>query len=100
MYKEVVSLAIIIGWFLNFFYVEHPDTKSYTLYFSISLLGLSPFVLLWKYWISKTSTPKEELAVSGIMDVARSLEEGVGMVSRDVPTESEKELADEEEVHD
>ncbi|CAL3972026.1 unnamed protein product [Diplocarpon coronariae] len=50
MFKEVISLAIILGFMWNILYVDHPDTKSYTLAFVGSLAALSPFVLGWMYW--------------------------------------------------
>jgi hypothetical protein len=50
MFKEIVSLAIILGFILNIIYVAHPNTTSYTIAFAFSLLALSPFVLLWRYW--------------------------------------------------
>jgi hypothetical protein len=50
MFKEIVSLAIILGFILNIIYVAHPNTTSYTIAFALSLLALSPFVLLWRYW--------------------------------------------------
>jgi len=49
MFKEVVSLAIIMGFILNVLYVDHPNTISYTIAFVISLAAISPFVLGWKY---------------------------------------------------
>ncbi|KAJ5054650.1 uncharacterized protein L3040_000916 [Drepanopeziza brunnea f. sp. 'multigermtubi'] len=39
MFKEVVSLAIILGFIWNILYVEHPDTRSYTIAFSSSWTG-------------------------------------------------------------
>jgi hypothetical protein len=50
MFKEIISLAIILGFILNIFYVAHPNTTSYTIAFVLSLFALSPFVLLWRYW--------------------------------------------------
>jgi hypothetical protein len=50
MFKEIVSLAIILGFILNIIYVAHPNTTSYTIAFVLSLIALSPFVLLWRYW--------------------------------------------------
>jgi O-antigen/teichoic acid export membrane protein len=49
MFKEIVSLAIILGFILNIIYVAHPNTTSYTIAFVLSLIALSPFVLLWRY---------------------------------------------------
>jgi hypothetical protein len=50
MFKEIVSLAIILGFILNIIYVAHPNTTSYTIAFVLSLIALSPFLLLWRYW--------------------------------------------------
>ncbi|KAK0101462.1 hypothetical protein ONS95_006634 [Cadophora gregata] len=50
MFKEVVSLAIILGFIWNILYIDHPDTRSYTIAFVGSLIVLSPFVLGWIYW--------------------------------------------------
>ena len=50
MFKEIVSLDIILGFILNIIYVAHPNTTSYTIAFVLSLIALSPFVLLWRYW--------------------------------------------------
>ncbi|KAH7360333.1 hypothetical protein BKA65DRAFT_547056 [Rhexocercosporidium sp. MPI-PUGE-AT-0058] len=63
MFKEVVSLAIILGFIWNILYVEHPDTRSYTIAFAGSLLALSPFVLGWIYWseLKTGATPREIL---------------------------------------
>jgi len=61
MFKEVVSLAIILGFIWNILYVDHPDTRSYTIAFVGSLIVLSPFVLCWIYWgeLKKGATPRE-----------------------------------------
>jgi hypothetical protein len=49
MFKELVSLAIIVGFILNILYVEHPDTTSYTIAFVLSMAVFSPFALAWRY---------------------------------------------------
>jgi hypothetical protein len=49
MFKEIVSLAIILGFILNIIYVAHPNTTSYTIAFVLSLIALSPLVLMWRY---------------------------------------------------
>jgi hypothetical protein len=49
VFKEIVSLAIILGFILNIIYVAHPNTTSYTIAFVLSLIALSPFTLLWRY---------------------------------------------------
>ncbi|KAH6720235.1 hypothetical protein BKA61DRAFT_231867 [Leptodontidium sp. MPI-SDFR-AT-0119] len=63
MFKEVVSLAIILGFIWNILYVDHPDTRSYTVAFAGSLVALSPFVLGWIFWgeLKKGATPREML---------------------------------------
>ncbi|KAL2074099.1 hypothetical protein VTL71DRAFT_7877 [Oculimacula yallundae] len=68
MFKEIVSLAIILGFIWNIIYVEHPDSRSYTIAFVGSLVVLAAFgggwicwrevrngasmreVLRWRYW--------------------------------------------------
>jgi len=49
MFKEVVSLAIIMVFIINIIYVDHPNSTSYTAAFVLSLIILSPFVL-WLKW--------------------------------------------------
>jgi hypothetical protein len=49
MFKEVVSLAIILGFILNILYVDHPNTNTYTAAFVLSLLLLSPGVAVVLY---------------------------------------------------
>lgn len=49
MFKELVSLAIIVGFILNIFYVEHPNTTSYTIAFVLGMALFSPFALAWRY---------------------------------------------------
>jgi hypothetical protein len=49
MFKEVVSLAIILGFILNIFYVKHPNTTSYTIAFLLSMAVISPVALAWRY---------------------------------------------------
>ena len=49
MFKEIVSLAIILGFILNILFVEHPNSSTYTISFVFSLSALSPFVLLWQW---------------------------------------------------
>lgn len=61
MFKEVVSLAIILGFIWNILYVDHPNTRSYTIAFVGSLIVLSPFIFGWIYWgeLNKGATPRE-----------------------------------------
>ena len=54
MFKEVVSLAIILGFMWNVLFVEHPDRATYTVAFVLSLLVLAPFVVFWRYWAATT----------------------------------------------
>ncbi|CZS93094.1 uncharacterized protein RCO7_07853 [Rhynchosporium graminicola] len=62
MFKEVVSLAIILGFIWNIIYVEHPDTRSYTIVFVGSLGALAPFVLGWHCWNEvKKGVPLREI---------------------------------------
>jgi uncharacterized membrane protein YdfJ with MMPL/SSD domain len=50
MFKEIIfSAAIILGFFLNLFFVEHPNVTSYTITFAISMVVISPVALWWKY---------------------------------------------------
>ncbi|KAK2629105.1 hypothetical protein QTJ16_002208 [Diplocarpon rosae] len=65
MFKEVVSLAIILGFIWNLLYIDHPDTKSYTIAFVGSLAALSPLVLGWICWreSKKGVTFRETLSV-------------------------------------
>jgi hypothetical protein len=50
MFKEVVfSTAIILGFFLNLFFVEHPNVTSYTITFIISMVIISPVAVWWKF---------------------------------------------------
>ncbi|TVY36979.1 hypothetical protein LSUB1_G004346 [Lachnellula subtilissima] len=54
MFKEVVvSGAIILGFLINIAFVAHPNTTSYTIAFIISLVGLSPFAVWWRYHATK-----------------------------------------------
>jgi hypothetical protein len=64
MLKEVVSLAIILSFIINFVFVPHPHTSSYTIYFVLSLLAISPFLLLWKVWLSFRA--KRQLEICGV----------------------------------
>src|ERR1700712_1745090 len=50
MFKELISLAIILSFVGNILYIEHPDTRSYTAGFVLSLLALAPVVGVWWYW--------------------------------------------------
>lgn len=65
MLKEVVSLEVILGFIWNILYVDHPDTKSYTIAFVGSLLATSPFILGWLYWskLKEGAAPREILSL-------------------------------------
>ena len=52
MFKELVTLAIIVGFVLNILYVEHPDTSSYTIAFVVCMAVFSPFALAWRHRVS------------------------------------------------
>lgn len=75
MFKEVVSTAIILGWVLNFAFVDHPDRKSYTIAFVISLLFECPFLAAWRYWWVPRSLERAEESQDGG-------EEGEALVER------------------
>jgi type III secretory pathway component EscR len=38
-----------VGFILNIFYVEHPNTTSYTVAFLLSMAIFSPVALAWRY---------------------------------------------------
>ncbi|EKD20811.1 hypothetical protein MBM_01493 [Drepanopeziza brunnea f. sp. 'multigermtubi' MB_m1] len=80
MFKEVVSLAIILGFIWNILYVEHPDTRSYTIAFVGSLLALSPFVLCWIYWmgVQEGAAPREIFSLRYWRDSRRRVRDGPG----------------------
>jgi hypothetical protein len=93
MFKELVSLAIIVGFILNILYVEHPDTTSYTIAFVLSMAVFSPFALAWRY-----RAALRQLRV--IRDAAEEAEEepvvsvsGATRVSKDVRSSADVELA-------
>lgn len=52
-YKIVISLAVILSYFYNSLYVLQPNTDSYTLGFSASLLGMVPFLWLGKWLLRR-----------------------------------------------
>lgn len=99
MFKEFVSGAIIIDFVLNVLFVDHPDTASYTFYFSLSFLGLTPFMALWAYWMRDTSTTSNTGAarlpiVAAMMGPAMAeidLEAGMSRESQNEP-DSDKAL--------
>jgi membrane protease YdiL (CAAX protease family) len=75
MFKELVSLAIIVGFILNILYVEHPDTNSYTIAFVLSMAVFSPFALAWRYRASLSqlgATKNPAQVVEGQLSVSVS----------------------------
>jgi len=80
MFKELVSLAIIVGFILNIFYVEHPNTTSYTIAFALSLAVLSPVALVWKYWVTSRRLRSLRDAVEDVEDeLFVSVSEAMGL---------------------
>jgi hypothetical protein len=98
MFKELVSLAIIISVLLNILFIDHPNTASYTLYFSFSLVALSPFVLAWRYWVSRRNRrAAQELngnLVLGIVSLVTDLEAGKAPRNMGTSTDVDQELLD------
>lgn len=90
VYQVTVSLAIILCFIANLLWVNHPDYRSYTLYFTLSLLVLAPFVIAWKLWIAEamglgSEDLEDQRAVSHEID----LEPGIaGLSIGDVEEES------------
>ncbi|KAI9055202.1 hypothetical protein LZ554_000166 [Drepanopeziza brunnea f. sp. 'monogermtubi'] len=80
MFKEVVSLAVILGFVWNILYIEHPDTRSYTIAFVGSLLALSPFVLYWIYrtGVQEGTAPREIFSLRYWRDSRRRIRDGPG----------------------
>jgi membrane protein implicated in regulation of membrane protease activity len=50
MLEIIVTAAIILGFVLNIFFVDHPDTTSYTAAFVLSLLVEGVILGLWWLW--------------------------------------------------
>ena len=50
MIKEVISLAVILSFIMNVIWVDHPNTYTYTVAFTVSLILMAPFLGLWIYW--------------------------------------------------
>ena len=100
MFKEFVSLAIIGSFILNIIFVDHPNTTSYTLYFSLSLFALSPFALLWRWYWSRNSDIGSGRDVSGAIAMAATgdLEAGLGGAREAGSTDAGKELLEYGEV--
>jgi hypothetical protein len=76
------------GFILNILFVDHSNTSSYTLYFSLSLLGFSPFILLWNWWCwwrgSGMAQERERNVALGIL--------GAGSASGDLEARLGREL--------
>jgi hypothetical protein len=73
MLKEVVSLAIILSFIINLVFVPHPNSSSYTIYFVLSLLAISPFLALWRLWLSPRAARELEprdVASMGLVSVS------------------------------
>jgi hypothetical protein len=81
MFKEVVSLAIILGFIWNVLFVEHPNKSTYTISFILSLLALSPFALLWRYWaavrhLTELAELEDEPSMDSVSDVLGRVVDG------------------------
>jgi hypothetical protein len=92
MFKELVSLAIIAGFILNIFYVEHPNRTSYTIAFTLSLAVASPVALVWKYWI----TSRRMRTLRDVVDDAEeelfvSVSEAIGL-RKDIQSRADVEM--------
>jgi len=87
MFKEVVSLAIILGFIWNVLFIAHPNKSTYTISFILSLLALSPFAVLWRYLAasrdSSTLGEREEVGevLMGFVSVSEvlGLSDGAGI---------------------
>jgi hypothetical protein len=92
MFKELVSLAIIVGFILNVVYVEHPNTTSYTITFVLSLAVVSPFGLAWRYWnTSRRLRVRNEAVEGGEEEVFVSVSEATGL-SKDTQSSADVEM--------
>jgi hypothetical protein len=80
MFKELVSLAIIVGFILNIIYVDHPNSTSYTIAFVLSLAVISPIVFGWKYWVTSRRLRSLRDAVNDAeVEVSVSASEAMGL---------------------
>lgn len=93
MFKELVSLAIIVGFTLNIFYVEHPNRTSYTIAFALSLAVVSPIALGWKYWVTSRRLRSLRDAVNDAeVEVFVSVSEAMGL-SKDTESRADVEMS-------
>ena len=91
MFKEVVSLAVIMSFIFNIIYVDHPNTTSYTVYFSLSLAAMAPFYLACHYWfLRREATEREENEDSWSVSAVRDLEAGIAEQQRELPADAVK----------
>jgi hypothetical protein len=86
MFKEIVSLAIILSFIFNIIYVDHPNTFSYTVYFSLSLAGMAPFVLAYQFWASRREARRHQ---NERPDARSSASAGVNLEAGRGPTSAE-----------
>jgi hypothetical protein len=92
MFKEIVSLAIIVGFILNILYVEHPNTTSYTIAFILSLAVISPFGLAWRYWVApRRLRALKEAAEGGEEEVFATVSEAMRL-SKDPQSSADVEM--------
>ena len=80
MMKEVVSLAIILSFIMNLVFVPHPNSSSYTIYFVLSLLAISPFLALWRLWFSSRAATEPEGRDAASIGLA-SVSDALGAIS-------------------
>jgi len=101
MFKEIVSLAIIMSFIFNIIYVDHPNKASYTVYFSLSLAAMTPFYLACHYWSARREAmEREENEDLESICAVRDLEAGIAGEQHESPAAAVKmvmELDDAEE---
>lgn len=89
MFKEIIiSAAILLGFALNVFFVDHPDVYSYTVAFIIGLAILSP-VIVWRYLRSMVPEKVDNNNVDS--PTTPSLSQSLGLSVRQVSLESNAE---------
>jgi hypothetical protein len=92
MFKELVSLAIIVGFILNIFYVEHPDTTSYSIAFVLSMAVFSPFALAWRYRAALRQLRATRDAAEVVEEEPFVSVSGAGGVSKGVKSSADVEM--------